>query len=332
MERTESTKKAPSRWWYLLAVMIMLLGPVYGIYNVLSTSTAVHKAGKYFITPGALKITVNKPETYILWNAKQTIYQGQSYKNDGSIPAMKILVMGKRGKAEEFDSDLSMTAHFGEEHLNSIGKINFTEPGTYQVMVIGDYPDRVFYLNSSNLVWVVMKGILLFFLYSAITLIAGIAMIVVVAMKRSRAMKSDTPQTSIIGAEGAGELESTSDATASEAVLKDRITNTASICHFSVLLNLILPIPFLNIILPLIVWSMKKNMDEFIDYHGKEAINFQISILIYTILSILLCLIVIGFFLLVALFFFNIIAVIVAGISAAKGERFHYPLCIRFIK
>ena len=41
--------------------------------------------------------------------------------------------------------------------------------------------------------------------------------------------------------------------------------------------------PLGNVIAPLVVWLMKKDQMPFVDDQGKEAINFQISMVIYTI-------------------------------------------------
>src|SRR5690606_11835489 len=43
-------------------------------------------------------------------------------------------------------------------------------------------------------------------------------------------------------------------------------------------------IPFGNFILPLVLWTANKKDCEFVDYNGKQALNFQISLLLYSIL------------------------------------------------
>lgn len=91
-------------------------------------------------------------------------------------------------------------------------------------------------------------------------------------------------------------------------------------------------VPFANIVAPLIIWSVKKHDSTFVDDHAKEALNFQISITIYTIASIILMLLLIGFLLIVALLIFEIIAIIMASVSANNGEKFRYSLTIRFVK
>ena len=68
-------------------------------------------------------------------------------------------------------------------------------------------------------------------------------------------------------------------------------------------------IPFGNVAGPLIVWLMKREDSSFIDFHGKEALNFQISMTIYAIVSIILVLVVIGILLLIGLVLLELIAV-----------------------
>lgn len=104
----------------------------------------------------------------------------------------------------------------------------------------------------------------------------------------------------------------------------------AMLCHVSTFLGHF--IPFANLIAPLVIWQMKKDQSEFVDFHGKEALNFQISVLIYLIVSGILVLAVIGIALLALVGLFNLIVVIMAAIKANNGERYNYPLCIRFIK
>ena len=65
---------------------------------------------------------------------------------------------------------------------------------------------------------------------------------------------------------------------------------------------------------------------------GKECLNFQISMLIYIIISGILTLILIGFAFLVILYVMNIILTIIAAIKANEGVTYRYPLTMRFIK
>ncbi len=90
-------------------------------------------------------------------------------------------------------------------------------------------------------------------------------------------------------------------------------------------------IPFANILGPLVVWLMKKDTMPLVDDQGREAINFQISVLIYGILCFLLSFVIVGFILAPALLVFDIVYTILAAISAQKGIAYRYPLTIRIL-
>lgn len=115
--------------------------------------------------------------------------------------------------------------------------------------------------------------------------------------------------------------------TATETPDKDART-WAMICHLMALCGLVIPLG--NILGPLIVWAIKKDEHEFINDQGKEAINFQLTMLIAFILACLLIFIIIGFPLMAAVGIFDLVMVVVASIKANDGVRYRYPLTIRF--
>jgi uncharacterized Tic20 family protein len=105
------------------------------------------------------------------------------------------------------------------------------------------------------------------------------------------------------------------------------------ICHMAGLGGLIPVVPIIgSIIGPLIVWQIKKDEFAFVDDQGKEAVNFQISILIYALISGILCFTCIGFILLPAVYVFDLIFLLIAAVKANDGEHYRYPLTIRLIK
>jgi len=132
----------------------------------------------------------------------------------------------------------------------------------------------------------------------------------------------------------------------------------AALIHLSALISYI-GIPFGSILGPLITWAIWRDEGEFVDEHGKEAINFNLSIMLYQFL-----LVIVGLFLFLApilatatsgsenplgmilsipglglfvgglglLSIFRLVAIIIAAVKAGNGEYFRYPLSIRFIK
>ena len=106
----------------------------------------------------------------------------------------------------------------------------------------------------------------------------------------------------------------------------------AMFCHLGGLAGYVIPIIVSGIIAPLIIWQLKREDAPFIDRNGKEAVNFQISIAIYELVSIPLIFACIGMITLPAIAIFNVVFLVIAAIKANNGESYRYPLCIRFIK
>lgn len=104
----------------------------------------------------------------------------------------------------------------------------------------------------------------------------------------------------------------------------------AILCHASSFASFV--IPFGGILGPLIVWLMKRHEYPLVDEQGKESLNFQITMALYSIISLVLILILIGILLLVAIWVLSIILTIVAIVKTSQGEHYRYPLSIRFIK
>lgn len=104
----------------------------------------------------------------------------------------------------------------------------------------------------------------------------------------------------------------------------------AMFCHLGGLVGFILPPA--NIILPLIIWLKYRDEYSLVDDQGKEAINFQISITIYAIASAILIFIAIGLFLLLGLGIFSLIVIVMAALRTSNGEKYRYPITIRFIQ
>jgi len=144
--------------------------------------------------------------------------------------------------------------------------------------------------------------------------------------------------------------------------------NTATFTHLSTLSQYI--IPFGNYIFPILIWTSYKDKSQFVNHHGKQALNFQLSLLLYTLI---LALIAIPIFITVflqnipfkavfndedyiirnfdfqgnigllsigatavllfgVLKFVEFFLVIYASIKASNGELYKYPLTIPFIK
>lgn len=96
-----------------------------------------------------------------------------------------------------------------------------------------------------------------------------------------------------------------------------------------------------SVIAPLIVWVIKKDEMPEVDYHGKEALNFNISIFIYFLVlgGVFFVFSVVtaglGGLLLMPLFpllaVFHAVCTVIAAIKANNGQSYRYPFCLRLI-
>lgn len=144
--------------------------------------------------------------------------------------------------------------------------------------------------------------------------------------------------------------------------------NMATFIHLSTLSQYF--IPFGNYIFPILIWSSKKDGSEFIDYNGKQVLNFQLSILLYSLVLAMIAIPILIFTIFNTISFYSIInehdfilnhlnigkitgtviialiailsfiglkvgeffLIIYAAVKTSNGEKYYYPLTINFIK
>jgi hypothetical protein len=144
--------------------------------------------------------------------------------------------------------------------------------------------------------------------------------------------------------------------------------NMATFIHLSTLSQYF--IPFGNYIFPILIWSSKKDDSEFIDYNGKQVLNFQLSILLYSLVLAMIAIPILIFTIFNTISFYSIInehdfilnhlnigkitgtvivaliailsfiglkvgeffLIIYAAVKTSNGEKYNYPLTINFIK
>ncbi len=102
----------------------------------------------------------------------------------------------------------------------------------------------------------------------------------------------------------------------------------AMLCHLSALLLGGFGLGWLG---PLVIWLIQREKMPFVDDQGKEALNFQISLIIYSMICVPFIFVVIGVFMLLALGVFSLVVTIIGAMQAYQGIAYRYPLCIRLI-
>jgi hypothetical protein len=107
----------------------------------------------------------------------------------------------------------------------------------------------------------------------------------------------------------------------------------ALLMHLSILLmNLVVGF-FLVFVVPLVMWRSRRGQSRFLDDHGREALNFNLTITLYAIVSLALMPVCwTGAPLMVATIVLAIVGAIRACLASSRGEYFRYPMCVRFIR
>ncbi|HTC28139.1 DUF4870 domain-containing protein [Dyella sp.] len=89
---------------------------------------------------------------------------------------------------------------------------------------------------------------------------------------------------------------------------------------------------------PLVIWLVKKDTMPFVNDQAKEALNFNITVALASLVLLVLSIITFGIGLIIAIPMWIIIGVawlvltIVAAVKANEGVRYRYPFALRFIK
>jgi len=105
----------------------------------------------------------------------------------------------------------------------------------------------------------------------------------------------------------------------------------AIVCHVSLF---VAGLGFLFV--PLIIFLVKREESPFVAFHAKEALNFHLSLLLYSVCMapfffIFMCLFFVWFPVIIAMALFALICAIIASVRASEGAYFLYPLTIRFV-
>jgi hypothetical protein len=112
--------------------------------------------------------------------------------------------------------------------------------------------------------------------------------------------------------------------------LEQQTRQWAFFLHLSVLAGLVVPIA--GVVVPILIWQLKKAELPGLDVHGINAINWMISELIYAVVGVILVDVIIGGPLLIVLCVLGVVFPIIAAIKANNGVVWQYPFSIQVLK
>lgn len=88
---------------------------------------------------------------------------------------------------------------------------------------------------------------------------------------------------------------------------------------------------FFTFIPGLLIWLLKKDENAYLGEQGREALNFQITLLIAYVACVVLSFVLIGMLLMPIIWIASIILMILAAVKSNNGESYRYPVTLRLI-
>lgn len=299
----------PARFWYVVALLLFLVPMIAGGKSIFSSLASYFSGGTRLTVPGETVIQAERPGTYLIFYETHAFTESNvaEYRlgRDFDILIMD-LATGAQLKLRR--PGFNGTETFGAAFRQAIAEIEFDTSGNYHAEVAGKLPRNdgllIRRVDFAGLIKGIVSSLVLFFL----GFIAGPVAALVVFFRRQNHRQKLLNQ----------------------PMSEDDERKWAMFAHIGTFSSMLVPLG--NIIAPIVIWRLKKNQSPFVVEQAKESLNFQITLMIYAVISFLLVFIVIGFFLIFALVIFSLVIVIVAGVKANDGVPYRYPMTIRFVK
>jgi uncharacterized Tic20 family protein len=291
-----------------VAALFFVVPMIFGGTTIINALTSYFSGGMHLMVPGETTLQVEEAGSYLIFYETSVFTENNirsiRYGRDFEIALMDLATGQRLGlKRPEFGG----TETYGPTVRQAIAEVEFDTSGDYYIEVFGDLPgDDGLMVRRADFMGMI-KGIISAVVLFFIGFIVGPIMALVVLIKRQR-HKSKLRNTPLS---------------------EEEENKWAMWAHISTFSNALVPLG--NFIGPIVIWQLKKHESEFVADQAKEALNFQISLIIYAVISILCIFIFIGVFMIIGLVLFSLIIVIVAGVRANNGEYYRYPMCIRLI-
>jgi uncharacterized protein len=106
----------------------------------------------------------------------------------------------------------------------------------------------------------------------------------------------------------------------------------AMLTHLSALVGIVVGVGSIGWLGPLIILLVLRDRSAFVADHARTTLNFQITMLIANVVAAVLWLVLVGILLTAAIAVLVVVLSIIAAVAASRGERYEYPLSIRFLR
>lgn len=299
----------PAGFWYIVAILLFAVPMIVGAIRMAGAVNSIFSGGTQLRVPGETDLEINKPGTYIIYYETSLFTLPNMVHNQlGQTFGIAFMDLATGEELALKPPEIPVSHEYGTTAVQGIAQVQFDTLGAYSATVAGQIPggDKLMVRRFDmvelikGLVW---GGVLIF-----LGFIAGPIMALVVLVKRQNYKRLHRN-------EPIGEKEE---------------RQWAMFAHLGTFSSIFVPLG--NFIAPIVVWQLKKHESDFVVEQAKESLNFQITLILYFIISIPLCFIIIGFLFIFALVIFGLIMVIVGGIKANDGIDFQYPMTLRLFK
>ena len=128
-----SSDIGPSRWYYGLGILIMVIGAAYSV-SVLISSFSDLGSGQQFVAPGSSDLFLAESGEYIIFYESQAVFKGKVYSTGESLPDLDIDVKNKTtGSRALIYSPLKTTYSLGDRTGESMRAFKIDQPGVYEI-------------------------------------------------------------------------------------------------------------------------------------------------------------------------------------------------------
>jgi uncharacterized Tic20 family protein len=298
----------PGRFWYVVALLLFLVPMIAGGKSIFNAFTSYFSGGTRLTVPGETTIQAEKPGTYFIFYETSVFTESHIAQNLlGKDFDIMIMDLATGAELKLSPPEFAGTETYGAIVRHAIAEVEFNTSGNYYAEVAGELSGNDGLLIRRVDFAGVIKGIVSAVVLLFLGFVAGPVIALVVLIKR----------------------QSNKRRLMNEPMNENEERRWAMFAHIGTFSSMIVPLG--NIIAPIVIWQLKKNESPFVVEQAKESLNFQITLMIYAVISLLLVFIIIGFFLIFALVIFSLIIVIVAGVKANDGEHYRYPMTLRLI-
>ena len=146
------TPVVPGKGWYIAAGAVAV-ATVIAVVALIAWFVLTLDQGVQFLGPGRHTAAFDKPGTYMVWNDYRTVFGGRSYDESEKLPSgvqVKVVEVDS-GKALAVSASYNASSSLGETARNSVAKFEIVRPGRYEIIVEGDFPQRVFSASKAFL-------------------------------------------------------------------------------------------------------------------------------------------------------------------------------------